>query len=132
MNFFSAFTSGYKEPRWSGVCTDLEYGLDILKNGVIIDNIKLTGKSYFVIGRYKTCDLVFEHPSLSRFHSVLQYCSADNDENKDRGWYIMDLDSTHGTILNKVILKTIQICIYKISEKDPITHICSLTYWPCY
>lgn len=41
------------------------------------------------------------HPTISRYHAVLQYrpTLADNDEKK--GFYLYDMGSTHGTFLNK-------------------------------
>ncbi|KAH3699321.1 hypothetical protein DPMN_074277 [Dreissena polymorpha] len=41
-----------------------------------------------------------EHPSLSRHHAVIQY-SGGGTEEFPRGWYLYDLDSTHGTWINK-------------------------------
>jgi pSer/pThr/pTyr-binding forkhead associated (FHA) protein len=45
-----------------------------------------------------------DHPSLSRHHAVVQFCrvpSADENDKRDVGWYLYDLDSTHGTWINK-------------------------------
>lgn len=88
----------YKEPPWGGLGTD-KYYLEVLKNGVIIDNIKLT-KSFYVFGRLPSCDITMEHPSLSRHHAVLQFCKKKS-ESQNIGWYLYDLDSTHGTWINK-------------------------------
>ena len=55
----------YQEPSWGGI-PDQEYYLEVLKNGTIVDTIHLKDKSYFVIGRLATCDIMMEHPSLSR------------------------------------------------------------------
>ena len=41
-----------------------------------------------------------EHPSLSRFHAILQYKSEDSSE-RPAGFYLFDMDSTHGTFHNK-------------------------------
>ena len=95
----------YKEPTWGGLDppssgneTSL-YSLEELKNGVIIATHQLS-KSFQVVGRLPTCDIQLEHPSLSRYHAVLQFkatCSLD----KPAGFYLYDLDSTHGTFHNK-------------------------------
>nr|KYP76470.1 Uncharacterized protein ZK632.2 [Cajanus cajan] len=47
-----------------------------------------------MFGRLDLCDFVLEHPTISRFHAVIQF--------KRRGdAYLYDLGSTHGTFLNK-------------------------------
>lgn len=88
----------YKEPPWGGICED-EYKCEVLKNGTIVDSIKLD-KSYIVFGRLPSCDVPMEHPSLSRHHAVLQFCTTTSEE-REKGWYLYDLDSTHGTWINK-------------------------------
>lgn len=89
----------YKEPEWSGDCED-EYSFDVLKNGSIIDTVRLNTKPFHVFGRLPSCDVTLEHPSLSRYHAVVQY-STGSVSPYDNGWYIYDLDSTHGTWINK-------------------------------
>lgn len=92
----------YKEPIWSGLPPDTEaFSFDVLKNGTIIENIELRKKPWFVFGRLPSCDVFLEHPSLSRYHAVVQYCATPGD-GYERGWYLYDLDSTHGTWVNKV------------------------------
>ena len=94
----------YKEPTWSGIPEE-HYSFEVLKNGSIIDTINLTGtKPFFVFGRLPSCDCTLEHPSLSRYHAVLQYC-GDHTEKHHKGWYLYDLDSTHGTWVNKIKVK---------------------------
>ena len=92
----------YLEPEWAGIPEDnLDYSFEVLKNGKIIDNIPLENKSFFVFGRLPSCDITLEHPSLSRYHAVLQYSGPSSPSTKEQGWYIFDLDSTHGTWINK-------------------------------
>ena len=55
----------YQEPSWGGI-PQQNYSVEVLKNGVIVDTIKLADKGYFVVGRLANCDIVQEHPSLSR------------------------------------------------------------------
>ena len=62
----------YLEPSWGGL-PDKSYSLEILKNGIIVDTFKLEGKSHFTVGRLPICDVPFEHPSLSRYHAILQF-----------------------------------------------------------
>lgn len=93
----------YQEPAWSGSC-EQQYKLEIIKNGAIIDNIDLRTKPFHVFGRLQSCDVSLEHPSLSRYHAVVQY-SAEASDKREVGWYLYDLDSTHGTWLNKYKVK---------------------------
>lgn len=89
----------YKEPSWGAICEE-KFAFEVIKNGSVIDNIDLTKKSFYVIGRLPSCDVPMEHPSLSRHHAVLQY-SCGKSEQYPKGWYLFDLDSTHGTWINK-------------------------------
>ena len=97
----------YKEPSWGGK-TQFLYNLDVLKNGSVDDSIELNGKSCYIFGRLPSCDIFMEHPSLSRHHAVVQYRCTPDDEH-ECGWYLMDLDSTHGTWVNKA---KITPCVY--------------------
>jgi len=89
----------YKEPSWSGIPDEL-YSLEVLKNGSIVSTIDLTSKPFHVFGRLPNCDVSLEHPSVSRYHAVIQYKTSDTS-NSEKGFYIYDLGSTHGTIVNK-------------------------------
>jgi len=89
----------YKEPSWGGL-PNVSYSLEVLKNGTIVDTIDLKDKSFFVIGRLSNCDIMMEHPSLSRYHAVLQFKNKGSPE-KPIGFYMYDLDSTHGSFHNK-------------------------------
>lgn len=88
----------YKEPSWGGIAEE-EYRFEVLKNGTIIDSIKLD-QSFIVFGRLPSCDIPMEHTSLSRHHAVVQFCKTPSPE-QEKGWYLYDLDSTHGTWINK-------------------------------
>ncbi|KAF7388230.1 hypothetical protein HZH66_010997 [Vespula vulgaris] len=88
----------YQEPCW-GTKPDNEYKLEVLKSGVIVQTIDLTDKSYHVVGRLPNCDISLAHPTISRFHAVIQYRGIE-DENNSKGLYIYDLGSTHGTYWN--------------------------------
>jgi len=93
----------YKEPAWSGVAED-SYSFEVLKEGVNLEPINLSGASYFIFGRHTSCDCQLIHPTISRFHLVMQYCS-ETTKNRSQGFYIYDLGSTHGTFLNKNRIK---------------------------
>lgn len=95
----------YTEPPWGGKPPDsLPYALEILKNGAIVDTVPLNQRSYFVVGRLPVCDVSLEHPSISRYHAVIQYRSEAGESEsvgEEEGFYIHDLGSTHGTVVNK-------------------------------
>ncbi|XP_058061198.1 LOW QUALITY PROTEIN: kanadaptin [Anopheles bellator] len=114
----------YKEPKWSGKCDlDRDYSFEVEKNGVIIERVRqLQNKTFWLFGRLPNCDLNMAHPTISRYHAVLQYRpppsedadSGGNDEQGstrpvhttvEPGWYLYDLNSTHGTFLNKQQIK---------------------------
>ncbi|KAK8376160.1 hypothetical protein O3P69_008702 [Scylla paramamosain] len=92
----------YKEPKWSGVPRD-GYSFEVLKGGVIVEVVPLN-RPFLVIGRQSQCDLVLEHPSLSRFHCIIQY-RAVGEEGTPVGFYVYDLGSTHGSFHNKHRMK---------------------------
>ncbi|EDW24946.1 GL24426 [Drosophila persimilis] len=109
----------YKVPRWSAPPpADQTYKFEVLKSGQIIDEVRqLQQQAIWTFGRLPENDVSAAHPTISRFHAVLQYKPkpshdhhyedeehhsekpAKND--RPEGWYIYDLDSTHGTYLNK-------------------------------
>lgn len=94
----------YTEPPWGGKPPTSPYALEILKNGTIVDTVPLTQRSYFVVGRLPVCDVSLEHPSISRYHAVIQYRSQAGEGDsvgEENGFYVHDLGSTHGTVVNK-------------------------------
>lgn len=54
-------------------------------------------KSLWVVGRLPICDLSLEHQSISRYHAVIQ-------SRQDGSLLLYDMDSSHGTSLNKTAL----------------------------
>lgn len=93
-----------------------------MKSGMIIQKFdSLQEKSFWTFGRLPSNDIFLEHPTISRFHAVLQYRpsdenAGDSDEEEkpetpvdsikkrdiDKGYYLYDLSSTHGVFLNKM------------------------------
>ena len=62
----------YQEPSWGGV-PENKYYLEVLKTGTIVDTIQLKDKSFFTVGRLANCDIILEHPSLSRYQPRFKY-----------------------------------------------------------
>ncbi|KAM7520607.1 hypothetical protein LguiB_019569 [Lonicera macranthoides] len=83
----------YTIPSWTSPPCH-HYFLEVLKDGFIIDQFDVYEKGAYMFGRVDLCDFVLEHPTISRFHAVLQFKS-----NGDA--YLYDLSSTHGTCINK-------------------------------
>ncbi|KAL7101102.1 hypothetical protein ACP275_08G035900 [Erythranthe tilingii] len=87
----------YKIPEWSAP-PGHEFVLEVLKDGAIINQFDVNKKGAYMFGRVDLCDFVLEHPTISRFHAVLQFKS-------NGGAYLYDLGSTHGTFINKSEVK---------------------------
>ncbi|XP_020554603.1 kanadaptin isoform X2 [Sesamum indicum] len=83
----------YTIPAWSAP-PGHQFVLEVLKDGAIIDQFDVNKKGAYMFGRVDLCDFVLEHPTISRFHAVLQFKS-------NGGAYLYDLGSTHGTFINK-------------------------------
>lgn len=114
----------YTEPLWSAAPSDQHpYHIEMLKGGTIVETVSdLQSRPFWLIGKLKDNHIVMAHPTVSRFHAVLQYRPdvAPSDEPHDEkssapekdastpgkpriqcGWYLYDLDSTHGSFVNK-------------------------------
>ncbi|OMJ21044.1 Kanadaptin [Smittium culicis] len=75
-----------------------DYFFEVLKNGSLIETVEFSkDQDYFVAGRLPNCDIMLEHQSASRYHTVIQFC--ENDEA-----YLYDLNSSHKTYLNKLAI----------------------------
>lgn len=86
----------YTIPSWSGKPI-YKYYFEVIKDGTIIEEIDLSKKPFYLIGKYgDLCDIVAQHPSVSRKHAVVQF------KEKGEGVFIFDLGSAHGTKVNKV------------------------------
>ncbi len=87
--------SQYAKPTWSAIPKEDTYNLEVIKNGVVIENIPLRGKEFFRIGRQPDIvDIAMEHGSISRLHAVLNF-------HEDGSAFIFDNNSANGTFVNK-------------------------------
>lgn len=83
-----------------------EWKLFIFKGAETIDTVDLSNRSCWLIGREAAVvDLLAEHPSISKQHAVIQfrYTEKRNEFGDKIGKvkpYLIDLDSTKGTVLN--------------------------------
>lgn len=107
----------YTEPLWSSAPDEGggQYSIEMLKNGQIIETVSgLEQQPYWLIGKLTNNHIVMAHPTVSRFHAVLQYrpkvepkIKLDDSEHEtaapeiQSGWYLYDLSSTHGSFVNK-------------------------------
>ncbi|KAL5974413.1 hypothetical protein ACLOJK_031078 [Asimina triloba] len=111
----SAAAVPYTIPPWSDRPPH-HFSLEVLKDGAIIDELDLSQKGAYMFGRIDLCDFVLEHPTVSRFHtggyvvSVMASCHKGRpvtgerllmDFNSNGDAFLYDLDSTHGTFVNK-------------------------------
>eukprot|EP00761_Pharyngomonas_kirbyi_P010363 gb/GECH01010383.1/.p1 GENE.gb/GECH01010383.1/~~gb/GECH01010383.1/.p1 ORF type:complete len:2328 (+),score=375.31 gb/GECH01010383.1/:1-6984(+) len=88
----------YHPPLWSAKPSK-PVTLQIIKEGVIVDQIDISDKPFYIVGRLEnSVDIPMLHPSVSRAHAVLQH--------RNNGYlYIYDLNSTHGTFWNRRRIK---------------------------
>ncbi|XP_075451512.1 kanadaptin isoform X4 [Ascaphus truei] len=106
----------YREPPWSGRPGAL-FSLEILKDGSIASTKSLDGLSWTLFGRLPGCHVSLEHPSVSRYHAVLQYRQVPgSDPDQEPGFYVYDLGSTHGTFINKQRIQSKTYCRFRVGH----------------
>lgn len=89
----------YVPPDWGGPPKSVGYTLEVLREGVIVDQQDIHDQDHYTLGRHPSCDLTLEHPSVSRLHAVIQYHGGTSEA------FLYDCGSTHGTFLNKNKIK---------------------------
>ena len=83
---------------------------------------KLHHKEHYLIGKdIRVCDIIIEEGSISRQHAVIQFKNKlQTDEfNNTKGLiipYIIDLESTNGTVLNGSKIESARY--YELQDKD--------------
>ncbi|XP_066451509.1 kanadaptin isoform X2 [Eleutherodactylus coqui] len=106
----------YEEPSWSGRPPAL-YSLEVLKGGSILSTKNLNDATWTIFGRLPTCHVSLEHPSVSRYHAVLQYRAVPGSEpDQEPGFYVYDLGSTHGTFINKQRIQSKTYCRFRVGH----------------
>lgn len=58
-----------------------QYFLDQIKNGLLISKINVE-KNRLIIGRAADCDIIMDHPSVSRYHAALLWAPKNDLEYK--------------------------------------------------
>lgn len=92
----SSNPSDYEKPEWSSLPLSTDYGLEVLKQGTIVEDISLRDREYFLLGRQlDRVHIPAEHPSISRIHAVFNF-------RNDGALMLRDLGSAQGTLINKV------------------------------
>ncbi|PVU94613.1 hypothetical protein BB561_002395 [Smittium simulii] len=87
------------------------YTFDVLKNGSLLETLAISiEQDYFVVGRLPNCDFPLDHPSISRYHAVIQFC-------KNEQAFIYDLGSTHKTFINKKELSPRKLHLIQLGDQ---------------
>ena len=80
-------------PEWASEPTHSSAALLVEKGGQQIETLQVGEHSMYTFGRSLTCDFPIEHPSASRNHAALVH-------HFNGGIYVIDLKSSHGTLIN--------------------------------
>ncbi|KAJ2080951.1 hypothetical protein H4R24_002704 [Coemansia sp. RSA 988] len=84
----------YEQPS-NASTPQLNYSIEVIKDGSVVESHRVArDRAYFTFGRLPNCDFPMEHGSISRYHAVLQFYN-------DGTMAIVDLDSGHGTFVNR-------------------------------
>lgn len=114
----------YQEPPWGG-CPAAEassvYSLELVKGGAVLGSVGLGGRSWLLVGRAPNCGLSLAHPSVSRHHAVLQRRpppppAGEEGQGPEPGLYAYDLDSAHGTFINKARIPPRTYCRVRVGH----------------
>lgn len=90
-------TSIYSAPHWAATVISqlIPYYFEVIKDGIEVAQYDLTKQIQYLIGRNAdVCDIILEHPSISRLHAVVQFHASGR-------CFVYDMGSTHGTFWNK-------------------------------
>lgn len=96
-------------PPADRILPSVQWRFFVFKGDEVLDTLFVHRKDNFLLGSNdKVCDILMEHGSISGQHAVLQYRRVPYSGKKEKFMgsmvckpYLMDLDSTNGTILNK-------------------------------
>lgn len=95
---FEDRTSPLPDPLTTLLPPDGVFRLEVMKSGNIIGEIDVNS-ARISFGRSRECDVPLDHPSISRFHAVILW--KESPANEMGFFYLIDLNSTHGSSINK-------------------------------
>jgi len=113
----------FSEPPDAKIPTNRHWVLIPFKDGNPLETISLTGRSSFLLGKDRNvAQIPIDHPSCSKQHAVIQFREVKNTDDitgetkKQVKPYIMDLQSTNGTLLNDEKIDSLRYI--ELKEKD--------------
>jgi hypothetical protein len=110
--------SFYKEPSEARL-PEHRWRLSVSKDGDNLPAYHIHRQSKYVFGRDKDqCDIRLHHSSCSHVHAVLQYRLRTDSHGRHVYPYLIDLDSSHGSFLNRRRIDANRY--YKLEENDLI------------
>lgn len=105
-----------------------KWRLYVFKREELIDTLHISKQSSYIIGREnRVADIPVFHPSISKQHAVIQFRLVEAESSKQSANgrvrrivrpYLMDLESTNGTTINKRRIPTSRYV--ELKEKDVI------------
>ena len=99
----SSISSGYKEPEWAVQPSSSVWALAEIKGGVEVAKHDLSNRATTILGRaVGQVHVPLHHESISRQHARISFDSRGNP-------WLRDLQSAHGTTVNKRRLPTAAI-----------------------
>uniref|UniRef100_A0A7S0NYT0 protein-tyrosine-phosphatase n=2 Tax=Calcidiscus leptoporus TaxID=127549 RepID=A0A7S0NYT0_9EUKA len=90
-------------PEWAAEPTHSHAALHVERDGDALETLKVGEHEMYMFGRSLTCDFQLDHPSASRQHAVLVH-------HQNGGVYVIDLKSSHGTLINGKRLQPHEPC----------------------
>ncbi|CAM9708978.1 unnamed protein product, partial [Hapterophycus canaliculatus] len=123
-NVYKGVVLKWQEPEEARPPTK-KWRLYVFKGEATVATLHIHRQSAYLVGREKrVADIVVDHPSCSKQHAVVQFRLFEKVDEKEGTTrrsvrpYIMDLDSTNGTLLNGEQIESARYI--EMKEKDVI------------